>query len=184
MSANPFRRLGLRPAHAAATAISRTCCMSNTPDRCSAASRWWSASTTSAILEHPQYFTRVPLHAASPDGQADRQAAARVLTPSEFSREAILRHYQIDERKVVVVPNAVSSCSGRWSAQVAAADRGTKIRNPRAVRPHGGRFAAPQESPGPAARFRETDPSAPATAASSGIRGQRNLVLEGAASRR
>jgi glycosyltransferase involved in cell wall biosynthesis len=37
------------------------------------------------------------------------ESAARILTPSEFSRQAILKHYGIEERRVVVVPNAVSS---------------------------------------------------------------------------
>src|SRR5262249_31483572 len=37
------------------------------------------------------------------------ESAARVLTPSDFSRRAILKHYSIDPEKVTVVPNAVSS---------------------------------------------------------------------------
>jgi glycosyltransferase involved in cell wall biosynthesis len=49
------------------------------------------------------------------------QAAARVLTPSEFSRRAILRHYNLDENKVVVVPNAVSSSFRHVDRHAAAA---------------------------------------------------------------
>jgi glycosyltransferase involved in cell wall biosynthesis len=49
------------------------------------------------------------------------EAAARVLTPSEFSRRAILRHYKLDERKVVVVPNAVSSSFRPVDRHLAAA---------------------------------------------------------------
>jgi glycosyltransferase involved in cell wall biosynthesis len=44
--------------------------------------------------------------------------ATRVLTPSEFSRRAILRHYAVDEHKVVVAPNGVS-------ARFRPMDRGT-----------------------------------------------------------
>jgi glycosyltransferase involved in cell wall biosynthesis len=35
--------------------------------------------------------------------------AAAILTPSEFSRNAILRHYRVDPEKVHVIPNAVSA---------------------------------------------------------------------------
>jgi glycosyltransferase involved in cell wall biosynthesis len=62
-----------------------------------------------SYLEHPQYFTRFRSTQLRLTVKRTVQAAARILTPSEFSRKAILRHYQIDERKVVVVPNAVSS---------------------------------------------------------------------------
>jgi glycosyltransferase involved in cell wall biosynthesis len=62
-----------------------------------------------SYLEHPQYFTRFRSTQLRWTVKRTVQAAARILTPSEFSRRAILRHYKIDERKVVVVPNAVSS---------------------------------------------------------------------------
>jgi glycosyltransferase involved in cell wall biosynthesis len=62
-----------------------------------------------SYLEHPQYFTRFRAAQLRYTVKRTVEAAARVLTPSEFSRKAILRHYRLDERKVVVVPNAVSS---------------------------------------------------------------------------
>jgi len=62
-----------------------------------------------SYLEHPQYFTRFRSTQLRWTVKRTVQAADRILTPSEFSRRAILRHYRLDERKVVVVPNAVSS---------------------------------------------------------------------------
>jgi glycosyltransferase involved in cell wall biosynthesis len=62
-----------------------------------------------SYLEHPQYFTRFRSTQLRLTVKRTVEAAARILTPSEFSRKAILRHYRIDEQKVVVVPNAVSS---------------------------------------------------------------------------
>jgi glycosyltransferase involved in cell wall biosynthesis len=62
-----------------------------------------------SYLEHPQYFTRFRSRQLRFTVKRTVEAAARILTPSEFSRRAILRHYKLDERKVVVVPNAVSS---------------------------------------------------------------------------
>jgi glycosyltransferase involved in cell wall biosynthesis len=62
-----------------------------------------------SYLEHPQYFTRFRSTQLRFTVKRTLKRAARVLTPSEFSRRAILRHYPMDEDKVVVVPNAVSS---------------------------------------------------------------------------
>lgn len=62
-----------------------------------------------SYLEHPQYFTRFRSTQLRLTVKRTVEAAARVLTPSEFSRRAILRHYNLDEGKVVVVPNAVSA---------------------------------------------------------------------------
>ena len=62
-----------------------------------------------SYLEHPQYFTRLRSRQLRFTVKRTVEAAARILTPSEFSRRAILRNYKLDERKVVVVPNAVSS---------------------------------------------------------------------------
>jgi glycosyltransferase involved in cell wall biosynthesis len=62
-----------------------------------------------SYLEHPQYFTRFRSRQLRYTVKRTVEAAARILTPSEFSRKAILRHYKLDERKVIVVPNAVSS---------------------------------------------------------------------------
>jgi len=62
-----------------------------------------------SYLEYPQYFTRFRSLQLRLTVQRTVNRAARVLTPSEFSRRAILKHYQIAEDKVVVVPNAVAS---------------------------------------------------------------------------
>ena len=62
-----------------------------------------------SYLEHPQYFTRFRSLQLKLTVHRTLQRAARVLTPSEFSRRAILKHYRIAEEKVVVVPNAVES---------------------------------------------------------------------------
>ena len=50
-----------------------------------------------------------------------------MLTPSEFSRHAILHHYAIDESKVVVVPNAASPVFRPVERQVAGLGRGAKV---------------------------------------------------------
>lgn len=62
-----------------------------------------------SYLECPQYFTRFRSVQLRLTVRRTLQRAARVLTPSEFSRRAILRHYPIGEDKVVVVPNAVAA---------------------------------------------------------------------------
>lgn len=62
-----------------------------------------------SYLEHPQYFTRYRATQLRLTVKGTVERAAAVLTPSEFSRDSILRHYRIDPAKVVVVPNAVSS---------------------------------------------------------------------------
>jgi glycosyltransferase involved in cell wall biosynthesis len=74
-----------------------------------------------SFLECPQYFTRFRAMQLRATVKRTVLAAARVLTPSEFSRRAILSHYALDERKVVVVPNAVSAAFRPIERSVAAA---------------------------------------------------------------
>ncbi|MEO7142941.1 MAG: glycosyltransferase family 1 protein [Bryobacteraceae bacterium] len=62
-----------------------------------------------SFLEHPEYFTRFRSLQLRLTVHRTVRSAARVLTPSEFSRQAILDAYGLDPRKVVVVPNGVSS---------------------------------------------------------------------------
>jgi glycosyltransferase involved in cell wall biosynthesis len=62
-----------------------------------------------SFLEYPQYFTRFRAAQLKLTVRRTVERAAAILTPSEFSREAILRHYRLDQDKVVVVYNAVSS---------------------------------------------------------------------------
>ena len=59
-----------------------------------------------SYLEFPQYFTKFRSAQLKLTVKRTLQRAARVLTPSEFSRRAILNFYRIDEDKVIVVPNA------------------------------------------------------------------------------
>lgn len=62
-----------------------------------------------SFLEYPQYFTRFRATQLKITVRRTVERAAAILTPSEFSRKAILRHYSLDQDKVVAVPNAVSS---------------------------------------------------------------------------
>ena len=62
-----------------------------------------------SYLEHPEFFRWPRAAQLRITVKRTLRSAARVLTPSEFSRRAILEHYRLDESKVVVVPNAVSS---------------------------------------------------------------------------
>lgn len=61
-----------------------------------------------SFLEYPHYFTRFRSLQLRLTVQKTVHRAARVLTPSEYSRRAILKHYRIPEEKVIVVPNAVA----------------------------------------------------------------------------
>jgi glycosyltransferase involved in cell wall biosynthesis len=79
-----------------------------------------------SFLEHPEYFTwsrRAQLrHTVA---QTVRHAA-RVLTVSEFSRDAILRSYDVAPHKVRVIPNAANPdfrVIGREKAQRAVQER-------------------------------------------------------------
>ncbi len=62
-----------------------------------------------SYLEYPQYFTKARAAQLRVTVARTVKRAAAVLTPSEFSKMAIIRAYGLDERKVVVIPNAVSS---------------------------------------------------------------------------
>jgi glycosyltransferase involved in cell wall biosynthesis len=62
-----------------------------------------------SFLECSQYFTRFRATQLKMTVRRTVERAAAVLTPSEFSRASILRHYRLDEAKVVVVHNAVAS---------------------------------------------------------------------------
>ena len=83
-----------------------------------------------SFLEHPQWFTRFRATQLKYTVKRTVQSAASVLTPSEFSRRAILRHYPIDESKVIVVPNAVSSAFRPIERQTAAASLERKYHIP------------------------------------------------------
>lgn len=83
-----------------------------------------------SFLEYPQYFTHFRAMQLRATVKRTVHTAARVLTPSEFSRRAILRHYGIANEKVVVVPNAVSSLFHPIEREAAAAAVGKKFQIP------------------------------------------------------
>jgi glycosyltransferase involved in cell wall biosynthesis len=62
-----------------------------------------------SYLELPECFTWYRREQLKITVRRTAEKAAAILTPSEFSRRAILNHYNLPEDKVVVVPNAVSS---------------------------------------------------------------------------
>jgi len=62
-----------------------------------------------SFLEHPEYFTKFRSLQLRCTVQRTIQDAACVLTPSEFSKRSILDAYRLDDRKVKVLPNGVSS---------------------------------------------------------------------------
>jgi glycosyltransferase involved in cell wall biosynthesis len=80
-----------------------------------------------SYLEFPEYFT--PFRAAQLRLTVKRtvEMAAKVLTPSEFSRKSILKHYAIDPDKVVTVPNAVSGEFQAGDRDAAAASLAAKF---------------------------------------------------------
>ena len=61
-----------------------------------------------SFLEHPEYFPWARSLQLRVTVRRTIEKAARVLTPSEFSRAAILRAYGLDPVRVEVVPIAVS----------------------------------------------------------------------------
>jgi glycosyltransferase involved in cell wall biosynthesis len=85
-----------------------------------------------SYLEYPEYFTRFRSTQLRLTVQRTVRRAARILTPSEFSRRAILKHYRLSEDKVVVIPNAVSSRFRVIDREVAraAVQRNFGIRGP------------------------------------------------------
>ncbi len=62
-----------------------------------------------SYLEHPEYFRWLRSTQLTVTVKRTVERAARILTPSEFSKRAIVRHYGIEDERVVVVPNAVSN---------------------------------------------------------------------------
>jgi len=61
-----------------------------------------------SFIEHPEFFRRVRALQLRITVRRTVKQAACVLTPSEFSKRAILKAFGLPEERVVVVPNAVS----------------------------------------------------------------------------
>ncbi len=62
-----------------------------------------------SFLEHPEYFPQFRSLQLQYTVKRTVQQAARVLCPSEFSAQAVRKAYRLDESKVTVVHNGVSS---------------------------------------------------------------------------
>lgn len=62
-----------------------------------------------SYLEHPEYFSTFRATQLKITVKRTAARAAKILTPSEFSKTAIMRHYGIEDDRIVVVPNAVSA---------------------------------------------------------------------------
>jgi glycosyltransferase involved in cell wall biosynthesis len=108
VSQNPYKRLGLDlPQHLRRDGPDLLHVQYTGPEFC--ATPLVVSVHDVSYLEYPQYFTRFRSAQLRLTVQRTLKRAARVLTPSEFSRNAILKHYCLDEDKVVVVPNAVAA---------------------------------------------------------------------------
>jgi glycosyltransferase involved in cell wall biosynthesis len=75
-----------------------------------------------SFLEHPEYFTRARAMQLQRTVRRTVKKAERILTGTEFSRASILKVYgDLDEDKVVVVPNAAAAEFRPVSREAAAA---------------------------------------------------------------
>jgi len=74
-----------------------------------------------SFVEHPEFFPLPRVAQLRITVERTVRRAAKVLTPSEFSRDQIIRTYHVDPEKVRVVPNAVSSEFRPRSREQAAA---------------------------------------------------------------
>jgi glycosyltransferase involved in cell wall biosynthesis len=61
-----------------------------------------------SFLEHPEFFSWSRQLQLRCTVERTVRKAARVLTPSEFSREAVIRRYRLHPDRVVAIPYAVS----------------------------------------------------------------------------
>jgi glycosyltransferase involved in cell wall biosynthesis len=62
-----------------------------------------------SYLEHPEYFPWARAQQLKITVRRTIGRAAKILTPSEFSKRGIMKAYGVSEDKIDVVPNAVSS---------------------------------------------------------------------------
>jgi glycosyltransferase involved in cell wall biosynthesis len=73
-----------------------------------------------SFLEYPEYFTHFRSMQLRQTVRRTVRAAARVLTPSEFSKSCIMRAYGLEDDKITVIPNGVSSAFRPISRELAA----------------------------------------------------------------
>lgn len=83
-----------------------------------------------SFIEHPEFFRRARALQLRVTVRKTVRQAARVLTPSEFSKRAILKAFGLPEERVVVVPNAVSEEFQPRPAAPAAAEIERRYRIP------------------------------------------------------
>jgi glycosyltransferase involved in cell wall biosynthesis len=74
-----------------------------------------------SFVEHPEYFTWPRATQLRITVPRTMERAVRVLTPSEFSRSAILREFNVSPDRVEVVPIAVSGMFRPIAREIAAA---------------------------------------------------------------
>ena len=72
-----------------------------------------------SFLEHPKYFTAFRALQLRCTVRRTVRTAAAVLTPSHFSKRQILNAYKLDDQKVHVLPNGVSSAFRPVSRELA-----------------------------------------------------------------
>jgi len=73
-----------------------------------------------SFLEYPEYFTRFRSMQLRHTVRRTVLKAARVLTPSDFSKRCIMRAYGLDDEKITVMPNGVSSAFRPIARETAA----------------------------------------------------------------
>ena len=83
-----------------------------------------------SFLEHPEYFPRSRRTQLRITVRRTVELAAKVLTPSEFSRRAIASAYDLDDSKIAVVPIAVSSAFRPVAREIAAAKAESRFKIP------------------------------------------------------
>jgi len=79
-----------------------------------------------SFLEHPEYFTTIRRAQLRVTVARTVACAARILTVSEFSRDAILKAYDIPASRISVIPNAANPefrVIGREHARRAVCDK-------------------------------------------------------------
>jgi glycosyltransferase involved in cell wall biosynthesis len=72
-----------------------------------------------SFLEHPEYFPPFRSRQLRWTVRRTVRKAARVLTPSEFSKRSIIKAYGLNDDKVLVMPNAVASMFRPMSREAA-----------------------------------------------------------------
>jgi glycosyltransferase involved in cell wall biosynthesis len=74
-----------------------------------------------SFFEHPEFFTAFRAAQLRWTVRRTIRRAARILTGSEFSRQAIARTYGVDAEHIIVIPNAAASMFRPLARETAAA---------------------------------------------------------------